>query len=64
MTKEDILGLFNAIDAFDTQKFASYLDEDDNSTLTVDFSNTFVLNGNKIKDYRIFIDNSELFKQG
>jgi hypothetical protein len=120
MTKQDILDLFKAIDIFDTQKFASYLDEDadfrfanmpvvsgknnifdfvagffqgikgishknleswelegirfvngnvtytrhDNSTLSVDFSNTFRLSGNKIKDYRIFIDNSELFKQG
>ena len=36
----------------------------DNSTLSVDFSNTFKLNGDKIRDYRIFIDNSELFRQG
>ena len=120
MTKNDILDLFGAIDAFDTQKFASYLDENtnfrfanipvvsgksnvfdfvagffqgikgisyknleswelegirfvngtvtytrhDNSTLTVDFANTFRLNGNKIKEYRIYIDNSDLFKQG
>ena len=120
MTKKDIQDLFNAIDAFDTQKFATYLDEGadfhfaniptvsgknnifefvagffqgiksirhknleiwelegirfvngnvtytrhDNSTLSVDFSNTFKLNGDKIKEYRIFIDNSELFKQG
>ena len=34
----------------------------DGSTLSVDFSNTFRLNGNKIKDYLIFIDNSELFR--
>ncbi len=34
----------------------------DGSTLSVDFSNTFRLNGNKIKDYLIFIDNSELYK--
>lgn len=34
----------------------------DGSTLSVDFSNTFRLNGNKIIDYLIFIDNSELFK--
>lgn len=34
----------------------------DGSTLSVDFSNTFRLNGDKIKDYLIFIDNSELFK--
>lgn len=34
----------------------------DGSTLSVDFSNTFKLNGNKIKDYLIFIDNSDLFK--
>lgn len=120
MTENDIRELFNAIDAFDTKKFASYLDEEanfsfaniprvsgknnifdfvagffqgikkighknleiwelegirfvngnvtytrhDNSTLSVDFSNTFKLNGDKIKEYRIFIDNSELFKQG
>jgi hypothetical protein len=120
MTENDIRDLFNAIDAFDTKKFASYLDEEanfsfanipmvsgknnifdfvagffqgikkiahknleiweldgirfvngnvtytrhDNSTLSVDFSNTFKLNGDKIKEYRIFIDNSELFKQG
>ena len=36
----------------------------DNSTLSVDFANTFRLSGDKIRDYRIFIDNSELFKQG
>jgi len=120
MTQKDIQDLFDAIDGFDTKKFASYLDEDanfrfanipvvsgknnifdfvagffqgikgiahknletwelegirfvngtvtytrhDNSTLMVDFSNTFRLNGNKIKEYRIFIDNSELFRQG
>lgn len=34
----------------------------DGSTLTVNFSNTFKLKGNLIKDYLIFIDNSELFK--
>ena len=34
----------------------------DGSTLSVDFSNTFRLNGNKIKDYLIFIDNSDLYK--
>jgi hypothetical protein len=34
----------------------------DGSTLSVDFSNTFKLNGDKIKDYLIFIDNSDLFK--
>ncbi|HEC41254.1 MAG TPA: nuclear transport factor 2 family protein [Bacteroides sp.] len=34
----------------------------DGSTLTVNFSNTFKLKGEKIKDYLIFIDNSELFK--
>ena len=34
----------------------------DGSTLTVNFANTFKLNGDKIKDYLIFIDNSELFK--
>jgi len=34
----------------------------DGSTLTVNFSNTFKLKGNKIKEYLIFIDNSELFK--
>ena len=34
----------------------------DGSTLSVDFSNTFRLNGNKIKEYLIFIDNSELYK--
>ncbi len=34
----------------------------DGSTLTVNFSNTFKLKGDKIKDYLIFIDNSELFK--
>ena len=33
----------------------------DGSTLSVDFSNTFKLNGNKIKDYLIFIDNSALY---
>lgn len=120
MTRADLLDLFQAIDIFDTKKFASYLDENasfwfanmpvvigrnnvfdfvagffqgikgishknleiyeldglrfvngnvtytrhDNSTLSVDFSNTFKLNGDKIKDYRIFIDNSELFRQG
>ncbi len=36
----------------------------DNSKLSVDFSNTFKLKGNKIREYRFFIDNSELFKQG
>ena len=34
----------------------------DGSTLSVDFSNAFILNGDKIKDYLIFIDNSALFK--
>ncbi len=34
----------------------------DGSALSVNFSNTFKLKGNKIKDYLIFIDNSELFK--
>jgi hypothetical protein len=36
----------------------------DGSTLTVNFSNTFKLKGDRIKDYLIFIDNSELFKSG
>jgi hypothetical protein len=36
----------------------------DGSTLTVNFANTFRLKGDKIKDYLIFIDNSELFKGG
>jgi hypothetical protein len=36
----------------------------DGSTLSVPFSNTFKLNGDKIRDYLIFIDNSELFKNG
>jgi hypothetical protein len=118
MTKKDILDLFAAIDRFDTETFASYLDEEarfkfanipvitgknnifefvagffqsikaikhknfeiyeldgirfvlanvtytrlDGTTLSVDFSNTFKLKGNKIKDYLIFIDNSELFR--
>ena len=120
MTTKDIQELFKAIDAFDTQKFASFLDENanfrfanipvvsgknnifefvagffqgikgishknleiwelegirfvngnvtytrhDNSTLSVDFAYTFRLKDNKIKEYRIFIDNSELFRQG
>ena len=120
MTTKDMQDLFKAIDAFDTRKFASYLDDNanfrfanipvvtgrnnifdfvagffqgikaishknlefwelegirfvngnvtytrhDNSTLSVDFSNTFKLEGDKIKEYRIFIDNSELFRQG
>jgi hypothetical protein len=34
----------------------------DGSTLSVDYSNTFKLKGNKIKDYLIFVDNSELYK--
>jgi hypothetical protein len=34
----------------------------DGTTLSVDFSNTYRLSGDKIKDYLIFIDNSELFK--
>jgi hypothetical protein len=34
----------------------------DGSTLTVNFSNTFKLKGDKILDYLIYIDNSELFK--
>ncbi len=34
----------------------------DGSTLSVNFSNTFKLKGDKIRDYLIFIDNSELFK--
>jgi len=34
----------------------------DGSALTVNFSNTFKLKGDKILDYLIFIDNSELFK--
>ena len=34
----------------------------DGSTLTVNFSNTFKLRGGKIRDYLIFIDNSELFR--
>jgi hypothetical protein len=34
----------------------------DGSTLTVPFANTFKLEGDKIMDYLIFIDNSELFK--
>lgn len=118
MQKEDIQSLFNAIDAFDTKTFVSFIDEEANfkfgnmptvkgkdsifefvagffqaikgirhsnlesweiegirfvngtvtytrlngSALTVNFSNTFKLNGSKIKDYLIFIDNSELFK--
>jgi hypothetical protein len=118
MTKKDILDLFAAIDRFDTETFASYLDEEarfkfanipvitgknnifefvagffqsikgikhknfeiyelegirfvlanvtytrlDGTTLSVDFANTFKLKGNKIKDYLIFIDNSELFR--
>lgn len=120
MTKKDIQSLFNAIDAFDTKTFVSFLDNEanfkfgnmpvvkgkdaifdfvagffqaikgirhtnleswelegirfvngtvtytrlDGSTLTVNFSNTFKLKGDKIKDYLIFIDNSELFKAG
>ncbi len=120
MTKEDIQGLFNAIDAFDTKTFASFLDEDahfkfgnipvikgkdaifefvagffqaikgirhtnleswelegirfvngtvsytrlDGSILTVNLSKTLKLKGSKIKEYLIFIDNSELFKAG
>lgn len=34
----------------------------DGSTLTVNFANTFKLKGDKIHDYFIYIDNSELFK--
>ena len=34
----------------------------DDSVLSVNFSNTLKLKGDKIKDYLIFIDNSELFK--
>ncbi len=32
------------------------------STLSVDYSNTFKLKGDKIFDYLIFVDNSELYK--
>jgi ketosteroid isomerase-like protein len=34
----------------------------DGTTLSVDYSNTFKLKGNKIFDYLIFVDNSELYK--
>ena len=34
----------------------------DGSTLSVDYSNTFKLKGDKIFDYLIFVDNSELYK--
>ncbi len=34
----------------------------DGSTLTVDYSNTFKMKGEKILDYHIFVDNSELYK--
>ena len=34
----------------------------DDSTLSVDYSNTFKLKGDKIFDYLIFVDNSELYK--
>jgi hypothetical protein len=34
----------------------------DGSTLSVDYSNTFKLRGDKIMDYLIFVDNSELYK--
>ena len=118
MTMKDIHDFYAAIDRFDTESFASYLDDRarfkfanipvitgknhifefvagffqsikairhknleiyelegirfvmgnvtytrlDGSTLSVDFSHTFRLIGNKIKEYLIFIDNSELFK--
>jgi hypothetical protein len=32
------------------------------TTLSVDYSNTFKLKGDKIFDYLIFVDNSELYK--
>ena len=34
----------------------------DNTTLSVDYSNTFKLKDDKIFDYLIFVDNSELYK--
>jgi len=34
----------------------------DGSTLSVDYSNTLKLKGDKIHDYLIFVDNSELYK--
>ena len=34
----------------------------DGSTLAVDYSNTFKLKDNKIKEYLIYVDNSELYK--
>ncbi len=34
----------------------------DGSTLSVDYSNTLKLKGNKIYDYLIFVDNSDLYK--
>lgn len=34
----------------------------DGSELTVDYSNTFKLKDNKIKDYLIFVDNHELYQ--
>ncbi len=34
----------------------------DGSTLSVDYSNTFKYKGDKILDYLIFVDNSELYK--
>ncbi|MCB8999348.1 MAG: nuclear transport factor 2 family protein [Bacteroidales bacterium] len=34
----------------------------DGSTLSVDYSNTFKMKGDKIFDYLIFVDNSELYK--
>jgi hypothetical protein len=34
----------------------------DGSTLSVDYSNTFKLKGDKIFDYLIYVDNSELYR--
>jgi hypothetical protein len=34
----------------------------DGSTLSVDYSNTFKLKNGRIRDYLIFVDNSELYK--
>ena len=34
----------------------------DNTTLSVDYSNTFKLKDDKIFDYHIYVDNSELYK--
>jgi limonene-1,2-epoxide hydrolase len=35
----------------------------DHTVLSVPFSNTFKLVGDKVKDYFIFVDTSELYKQ-